>query len=128
MKVTSKYGFIKEYNDEIQTISDNLKVIQIEQVADKLFIECVTVDDWLKMKFDANTDNSKDFDEFKEACETELKSDPFSNGYHNGERLIDIRNEDMDWWTIALSKLKNKFILDKMQIIEKGIKDGKIYN
>ena len=48
--------------------------------------------------------------------------------YHNGERLIDIRNEDMDWWTIALSKLKNKFILDKMQIIEKGIKDGKIYN
>ena len=128
MKVTSKYGFIKEYNDEIQVISDNLKVIQVEQVADRLFVECVTMDDWLKMKFDTNTDNSKDVDEFRDACETELKSDPFSNGYHNGERLIDIRNEDMDWWTIALSKLKNKFILDKMQIIEKGIRDGKVYN
>lgn len=128
MKVTSKYGFIKEFNDDIQVISDNLKVIQVEQVADRVFIECVTIDDWLKMKLDTNTNNSKDIDEFREACETELKSDPFSNGYHNGERLIDIRNEDMDWWTLALSKLKNKFVLEKMQIIEKGIKDGEVYN
>ncbi len=128
MKVTSKYGFIKEYNDEIQVISENLKAIQVEQVADRLFVECVTIDDWLKMKLDTNTDNSKDIDEFRDACETELKSDPFSNGYHNGERLIDIRHEDMDWWMLALSKLKNKFILDKMQIIEKGIRDGKVYN
>ena len=128
MKATSKYGFIKEYSDEIQVISDNLKVIQVEQVGDRLFIECVTVDDWLKMKLDTNTDNSKDIDEFREACETELKSDPFTNGYHNGERLIDIRNEDIEWWTLALSKLKNKFILDKMKTIEKGIKDGEVYN
>lgn len=129
MKVTSKYGFIEEIpNDELIKIAETVKVIQVEQVGEKYFVECVNINDWLKMQNETNTDNSKDFDEFKEACETELKSDPFSNGYHNGERLIDIRNEDMDWWTIALSKLKNKFILDKMQIIEKGIKDGKIYN
>lgn len=128
MKITSKYGFIKEYNNEIQVISDNLKVIQVEQVADRLFVECVTIDDWLKIKLDTNTDSSKDIDEFRDACETELKSDPFSNGYHNGERLIDIRNEDLEWWTTALSKFKNKFILEKMQIIEKGIRNGKVYN
>ena len=127
MKVTSKYGFIKMIPDGCIDIN-NVKIIQVDIVGDKLFVECVEQADWERLRSEINTDNSKDFDEFKEACETELKSDPFSNGYHNGERLIDIRNEDMDWWTIALSKLKNKFILDKMQIIEKGIKDGKIYN
>lgn len=127
MKVTSKYGFIKMVPDGCVDIA-NVKIIQVDIVGDKLFVECVEQADWERLRNETNTDNSKDFDEFKEACEIELKSDPFSNGYHNGERLIDIRNEDMDWWTIALSKLKNKFILDKMQIIEKGIKDGKIYN
>lgn len=127
MKVTSKYGFIKMMPNECIDIA-NVKIIQVDIVGDKLFVECVEQADWERLRNETNTDNSKDFDEFKEACEIELKSDPFSNGYHNGERLIDIRNEDMDWWTIALSKLKNKFILDKMQIIEKGIKDGKIYN
>lgn len=127
MKVTSKYGFIKMMPNECIDIA-NVKIIQVDIVGDKLFVECVEQADWERLRNETNTDNSKDFDEFKEACETELKSDPFSNGYHIGERLIDIRNEDMDWWTIALSKLKNKFILDKMQIIEKGIKDGKIYN
>ena len=127
MKVTSKYGFIKMVPNECIDIA-NVKIIQVDIVGDKLFVECVEQADWERLRNETNTDNSKDFDEFKEACETELKSDPFSNGYHNGERLIDIRNEDMEWCTIALSKLKNKFILDKMQIIEKGLKDGKIYN
>lgn len=127
MKVTSKYGFIKMVSDGCIDIA-NVKIIQVDIVGDKLFVECVEQADWERLRNETNTDNSKDFDEFKEACETELKSDPFSNGYHNGERLIDIRNEDIDWWQLALSKLKNKFILDKMQIIEKGIKDGKIYN
>ena len=97
MKVTSKYGFIKMVPDGCVDIN-NVKIIQVDIVGDKLFVECVELSDWERLRNETNTDNSKDFDEFKEACETELKSDPFSNGYHNGERLIDIRNEDMDWF------------------------------
>ena len=47
---------------------NNVNIIQVDIVGDKLFVECVEQADWERLRNETNTDNSKDFDEFKEAC------------------------------------------------------------
>lgn len=126
MKTSHKYGHIVTP----VTVPVNSFVIQVEQVGEKTFYEVVDKELFFKALEDRNPapeepDNSADF---IEACETELKSDPFKSGWHNGHKLIEIRENDPEWWARALKELKNNFIVTKMKTIEEGIANGKIYN
>lgn len=126
MKTTHKFGFIVECSDVIP--QDEL-VVQVDMVGDYVYYECVKKEHFFKALEDKSTapeaDNSADF---IEACETELKSDPFKSGWHNGHKLIEIRENDPEWWARALKELKNNFIVAKMRTIEEGIANGKIYS
>lgn len=133
MKTTHKYGRIcpeKTFNDLCDAERNQLLIVQVDSVEGARFYEIVTIKDFAEaIKQGATTqpeaDNSADF---IEACETELKSDPFKSGWHNGHKLIDIRENDPEWWARALKELKNNFIVSKMRTIEEGIANGKIYS
>jgi hypothetical protein len=124
MKTTHKFGYILPAN--IST--GNTVIVQVESVEGTLFTEHVNTDLFYKtaeQDTKPEADNSADF---IEACETELKSDPFKSGWHNGHKLIEIRENDPEWWARALKELKNNFIVAKMRTIEEGIANGKIYS
>ena len=128
MKTTHKFGQIVPAG--LKPIGANYFIVQVEQVGEDLFYEIVKEAEFYEaIKQGATTqpeaDNSADF---IEACETPLKSDPFKSGWHNGHKLIEIRENDPEWWAKALKELKNNFIVAKMKIIEEGIANGKIYN
>lgn len=133
MKTTHKFGKIcpvKTFNNLCDLEKDKLLIVQVDSVEGEIFYEVVTFKDFVEaIKQGATTqpeaDNSADF---IEACETELKSDPFKSGWHNGHKLIEIRENDPEWWARALKELKNNFIVAKMRTIEEGIANGKIYN
>lgn len=124
MKTTHKFGYILPAN--INT--GNTVIVQVESVEGTLFAEHVNINlfyQTAEKDTKPEADNSADF---IEACETELKSDPFKSGWHNGHKLIEIRENDPEWWARALKELKNNFIVAKMRTIEEGIANGKIYS
>lgn len=133
MKTTHKFGRIlpeEHFYGLCDTMRDNFFIVQVDSVEGVKYYEIVTKKDFAEaIKQGATTqpeaDNSADF---IEACETELKSDPFKSGWHNGHKLIEIRENDPEWWARALKELKNNFIVAKMKTIEEGIANGKIYS
>lgn len=133
MKTTHKYGRICPeitFNEICKAERDQLLIVQVDSINDVIFYEVVAKKDFVyAIEQGATTqpeaDNSADF---IEACETELKSDPFKSGWHNGHKLIEIRQNDPEWWARALKELKNNFIVAKMRTIEEGIANGKIYS
>lgn len=133
MKTTHKFGQIcpqETFNKLLDEERFKLLIVQVDSVEGKIFYEVVTRNDFAEaIKQGAtNQPEAENNEDFIEACETELKSDPFKSGWHNGHKLIEIRENDPEWWARALKELKNNFIVAKMKTIEEGIANGKIYN
>lgn len=124
MKTTHKFGFIMP----LTTSVTNAVIVQVESVEGNLFAEYVTTDLFYQTAKQDTKPEAENNEDFIEACETELKSDPFKSGWHNGHKLIEIRENDPEWWARALKELKNNFIVAKMRAIEEGIANGKIYS
>lgn len=124
MKTTHKFGYIMPMTISIE----DAVIVQVESVEGTIFAEYVKTNLFYKTAEQDTKPEADNSTDFIEACETELKSDPFKSGWHNGHKLIEIRENDPEWWARALKELKNNFIVAKMKIIEEGIANGKIYS
>ena len=124
MKTTHKFGYILPMHTSVK----DAVIVQVDSVDGTLFAEYVNTDLFYQTATQDTKPEAENSADFIEACETELKSDPFKSGWHNGHKLIEIRENDPEWWARALKELKNNFIVAKMRTIEEGIANGKIYN
>ena len=135
--IKSKYTYLIniDYINIVEHETQNkYRVVSIiETKNDIVYCQCVKLEDFdafieeQKTNIIIETENAKQKDKeiLKEACETVLKIDPFG-GKFNGKKLIEIYKSNILWVDKAIKEMRNKFIVDKLLLIQKGVNDGKI--
>lgn len=135
--IKSKYTYLIniDYINILEYETQNkYKVVSIiETKNDIVYCQCVKLDDFDKFIEEQKQNNNaeaekvlhKEQEALDEACNTVLKTDPFG-GKYNGFKLIDIYKSNILWVDKALNEMHNKYIVDRLKIIQKGVEDGKI--
>ena len=112
---------------------DKLNPIYIHSIyQDWILVECISDDDWHKYLLESvpqKIEEARTKPEVKidkqviQALSTVLNYDPFNMGADN-KTLREIYRDLPKWVEIARLDLKNKYILEKIKIIDEFIKNG----
>lgn len=135
--IKSKYTYLINIDylniTEYQT-QNKYKAISIIETKDGVvYCQCVKLEDFDNFIEEQQINNNveaekvlqKEQEALDEACNTVLKTDPFG-GKYNGFKLIDILKSNALWVDKALEEMRNKYIVDRLKLILKGVEDGKI--
>lgn len=127
-RIAPKYSVVRV--ETIENLDNRVDIIQIMPIGEPdnicFIVESVPADIWPEYLASLSQEEQPPKSdgglpqEVTEALNTVLNTDPFGLK-QEGKTLKEIYKTCPEWWDTATKKLKNKFIKDKMDIIDKYV-------